>query len=194
MSVAAPDEAPESAPHHERPGPGLDASDAKEAIFGSFDGMTSTLGVVAGLLATKSSAPHIVAGAIGIAVAATIGMGAGQYLSDGQRNLRKAVVMAVATLIRVRAAGDPLRVRDLARVRRRFGGCHIPHRGRYRPLPRVPSDLRDPHCRLCHHRRPVHRGRMRLWRAPTRGRGRDPHRVPSRAVGSFQLLDRFRVD
>ena len=81
------------------PAAGLSPSDAKEAIFGSFDGMTSTLGVVAGLLATKSSAPHIVAGAIGIAVAATIGMGAGQYLSDGERNLRKAIVMAVATLV-----------------------------------------------------------------------------------------------
>jgi VIT1/CCC1 family predicted Fe2+/Mn2+ transporter len=32
-------------------------------------------------------------------VAATVGMGAGQYLSDDHRNLRKAVVMAVATLI-----------------------------------------------------------------------------------------------
>ena len=73
--------------------------DAREAIFGSFDGMTSTLGVVAGLLATKASASHVVAGAIGIAVASTIGMGAGQYLSDGQRNLRKALVMALATLI-----------------------------------------------------------------------------------------------
>ena len=78
---------------------GLSPSDAKEAIFGSFDGMTSTLGVVAGLLATKSSASHIVAGAIGIAVAATIGMGAGQYLSDEDRNVRKAIVMAVATLV-----------------------------------------------------------------------------------------------
>jgi VIT1/CCC1 family predicted Fe2+/Mn2+ transporter len=77
----------------------LSPSDTREAIFGSFDGMTSTLGVVAGLLATKSNASHIVAGAIGIAVAATIGMGAGQYLSDDQRNLRKAIVMAVATLI-----------------------------------------------------------------------------------------------
>jgi VIT1/CCC1 family predicted Fe2+/Mn2+ transporter len=75
------------------------ASDVSEAIFGSFDGMTSTLGVVAGLLATRSNASHIVAGAIGIAVAATIGMGAGQYLSDPQRNLRKAFVMALATLI-----------------------------------------------------------------------------------------------
>src|SRR6516164_3591116 len=78
---------------------GLSPADAKEAIFGSFDGMTSTLGVVAGLLATRSTASHIVAGAIGIAVAATIGMGAGQYLSDEQRDLRKALVMAVATLI-----------------------------------------------------------------------------------------------
>ena len=78
---------------------GFDRSDAKEAIFGSFDGMTSTIGVVAGLLATKSTGHHIVAGAIGIAVAATIGMGAGQYLSDNQRNLRKAWVMALATLI-----------------------------------------------------------------------------------------------
>lgn len=74
-------------------------SDTTEAIFGSFDGMTSTLGVVAGLLATKTSATHVVAAAIGIAVAATVGMGAGRYLSDGQRNLRKAVVMALATLV-----------------------------------------------------------------------------------------------
>jgi len=74
-------------------------ADLREAIFGSFDGMTSTLGVVSGLLATHASAPKLVAAAIGIAVAATVGMGAGQYLSDGARNVRKAVVMAVATLI-----------------------------------------------------------------------------------------------
>jgi VIT1/CCC1 family predicted Fe2+/Mn2+ transporter len=61
--------------------------------------MTSTLGVVAGLLATSATAPKILAAATGIAVAATIGMGAGQYLSDGERNLRLAIVMAVATLV-----------------------------------------------------------------------------------------------
>ena len=77
----------------------LGATDLKEAIFGSFDGMTSTLGVVAGLLATHASASKIVAASIGIAVAATVGMGAGQYLSDGAKNLRNAIVMAVATLI-----------------------------------------------------------------------------------------------
>jgi hypothetical protein len=76
----------------------LQAADLKEAIFGSFDGMTSTLGVVAGLLATHASASKIVAASIGIAVATTVGMGAAQYLSDGQRNLRNAVVMALATL------------------------------------------------------------------------------------------------
>jgi VIT1/CCC1 family predicted Fe2+/Mn2+ transporter len=78
---------------------GLESPDLKEAIFGSFDGMTSTLGVVAGLLATHASAQKIVAASIGIAVAATVGMGAGQYLSDGTRNLRKALVMAAATLV-----------------------------------------------------------------------------------------------
>ena len=82
-----------------RAGAGLSMPDLREAIFGSFDGMTSTLGVVAGLLAANASAPKILAGAIGIAVAATIGMGAGQYLSDGERNLRRAGVMALATLI-----------------------------------------------------------------------------------------------
>ena len=75
------------------------AADRREEIFGSFDGMTSTLGVIAGLLATGASASKILAAAIGIAVAATIGMGAGQYLSDGQRNLRLAVVMGLATLV-----------------------------------------------------------------------------------------------
>lgn len=61
--------------------------------------MTSTLGVVAGLLAIRATAPKILAPAIGIAVAATVGMGAGQYLSDGERDRRKAWVMAAATLI-----------------------------------------------------------------------------------------------
>lgn len=98
MSVVPAPQPPRSQGHRSAALP-LDPSDAREAIFGSFDGMTSTLGVVAGLLATKATAPHILAGAIGIAVAATIGMGAGQYLSDEQRSVRKALVMAVATLV-----------------------------------------------------------------------------------------------
>ncbi|MGO9885514.1 MAG: VIT1/CCC1 transporter family protein [Solirubrobacteraceae bacterium] len=81
------------------PATSSEGTDLREAVFGSFDGMTSTLGVIAGLLATNATAPKILAAAIGIAVAATVGMGAGQYLSDGSRNMRNALVMAVATLI-----------------------------------------------------------------------------------------------
>ena len=55
--------------------------------------------MVAGPLATNASAPKILAAAIGIAVAATVGMGAGQYLSDGARNTKRALVMALATLV-----------------------------------------------------------------------------------------------
>jgi len=40
--------------------------DRKEAISGSFDGMTSTLGVVAGLLAAHATPSKILAAAIGI--------------------------------------------------------------------------------------------------------------------------------
>ena len=73
---------------------GLATSDLREAIFGSFDGMTSTLGVVAGLLATHATAPKIVAAAIGIAVAATVGMGAGQY-QIGRASCRERVSVFV---------------------------------------------------------------------------------------------------
>jgi hypothetical protein len=92
----------------------VDGSDLREAIFGSFDGMTSTLGAVAGLLATNATAPKILAAAIGIALAATVGMGARQYLSDGAGNKRKAAVMALATLIGSVLIGDSIRVRRLA--------------------------------------------------------------------------------
>jgi hypothetical protein len=81
--------------------------DRQEAIFGSFDGMTSTLGVVAGLLVSHSNNIKIITAVIGISVAATIGMGAGQYLSDGKRNLREAIVMAIATLIGCVLPGIP---------------------------------------------------------------------------------------
>lgn len=112
--------------------------DRKEAIFGSFDGMTSTLGV-AGLLATHATPSKILAAAIGIAVAATTGMSAGQYLSDGKRNLRKAVVMGVATLVGsvlpalpsvVSMLSTPTRFRlRIGRRRREAGGPLWPSRG-----------------------------------------------------------------
>lgn len=73
--------------------------DLKQAVFGGFDGCTSALGVVTGLVvAGTHSGSHILAAALGLAIAATVGMGAGEYLSDVTRNLRRAAVMAVATL------------------------------------------------------------------------------------------------
>jgi hypothetical protein len=73
--------------------------DLRQAIFGSFDGLTSALGVIAGLLAAGvHNGGRILAGALGLAVAATIGMGACEYLSDISHNPRRALVMAAATL------------------------------------------------------------------------------------------------
>ena len=73
--------------------------DLKQAIFGSFDGLTSALGVIAGLLAAGvTDAGRILAAALGLAVAATVGMGAGEYLSDTGHDLRRAGVMAGATM------------------------------------------------------------------------------------------------
>lgn len=74
--------------------------DLQQAIFGSFDGLTSALGVITGLIvAGTPTGSRILAGALGLAVAATVGMGAGEYLSDENRNLRLALVMAAATLV-----------------------------------------------------------------------------------------------
>lgn len=78
----------------------LSPDDTRETIFGSLDGLTSCLGVIAGLVAAGThSGPKILAGSIGLAVAATAGMGAGQYLSQLPRNLHLALIMAAATLI-----------------------------------------------------------------------------------------------
>ncbi len=71
----------------------------REAVFGAFDGCTSSVGVVAGALGAGAATGGKVLGpALGIAVAATIGMGAGQYLSDEKRSVRLALVMTGATL------------------------------------------------------------------------------------------------
>ncbi len=77
----------------------MSREDLKQAIFGSFDGLTSALGVITGLIvAGTPTGSRILAASLGLAVAATIGMGAGEYLSDESRSLRRAAVMAAATL------------------------------------------------------------------------------------------------
>jgi VIT1/CCC1 family predicted Fe2+/Mn2+ transporter len=71
--------------------------DLSQAIFGSFDGVVSVIGIIVALLARPS--PVIVEAAVGLAAASAVGMAAGEYLGDRQRSLRKATVMGTATLI-----------------------------------------------------------------------------------------------
>jgi VIT1/CCC1 family predicted Fe2+/Mn2+ transporter len=80
---------------------GMTPDELSEAIFGTFDGMTSLLGVIAGALV--SGTEHIlVVTAAGLAVAATVSMAGGEFLSDsgtaGARR-RRAAIMGLATFI-----------------------------------------------------------------------------------------------
>lgn len=83
-------EATTLAPHTHR-------SDISSAIFGLFDGTVSVLGVILGLAVAS---PHVVvSAAVGLAVASSVGMGAGQYLGDRSRRIHLALVMAGATVV-----------------------------------------------------------------------------------------------
>ncbi len=69
-------------------------NDISTMIFGAFDGMISVLGVVIILLHRN---PHQIVGPVlGLAVASTISMGAGEWL--GGSSLRTALLMCGATL------------------------------------------------------------------------------------------------
>ncbi len=77
----------------------LSRDDLRQAIFGSFDGLTSALGVITGLIVAGTHiSSRILAACLGLAVAATVGMAAGEFLSDEARSLRRALVMGAATL------------------------------------------------------------------------------------------------
>lgn len=65
------------------------------ATFGSFDGVVSLVGVLAGLLVAHAAPTTVLTTAGGLAVAAAVGMGFGDYL--GGSTGRLAAVMAVAT-------------------------------------------------------------------------------------------------
>jgi VIT1/CCC1 family predicted Fe2+/Mn2+ transporter len=71
--------------------------DVSQAIFGSFDGVISVIGVMVALLARPT--PIIVEAAVGLAAASAVGMMAGEYLGDDTRSLRRAIVMGVATIV-----------------------------------------------------------------------------------------------
>jgi VIT1/CCC1 family predicted Fe2+/Mn2+ transporter len=71
--------------------------DKKQAIFGSADGLTSTVAVVLACL-IAGTRHSLLAGGFAIAIAAALGMGYSEYLSDKTSSLRRALVMAGATL------------------------------------------------------------------------------------------------
>lgn len=90
-----------SAPAQQRTILGMTPDELSEAIFGTFDGMTSLLGVITGALV--SGTEHVlVVTAAGLAVAATVSMAGGEFLSDagtaGARR-RRAGIMGLATFI-----------------------------------------------------------------------------------------------
>ncbi len=71
----------------------------REAIFGSFDGMTSALGVVAAAYVT-SSAHVLVIASICLAIASAVSMAGGMFLSEQgvqKDEMQRAGVMAGAT-------------------------------------------------------------------------------------------------
>jgi VIT1/CCC1 family predicted Fe2+/Mn2+ transporter len=73
-----------------------------EAIFGSFDGIVSVLGVIAAAYVAGSPARTLVIVAAGLAVAAAVSMAGGQFLASAKnvRNpLIQAFVMGIATLL-----------------------------------------------------------------------------------------------
>jgi len=78
-----------------------DEEGTRQAIFGSFDGLTSALGVIAAAYLTGNT--HVlVATACGLAIASAVSMGGGEFLSEtSQRSgeLNRAGIMAAATFI-----------------------------------------------------------------------------------------------
>lgn len=71
--------------------------DVSAATFGAFDGGTSALGVLAGLIVAGAPAHQVLVAVGGLAVASAIGMAAGDYLST--RQIRASTVMGGATLV-----------------------------------------------------------------------------------------------
>lgn len=73
------------------------ASWTSRITFGGFDGATSLVGVLAGLIATHSTPSTILATSAGLAVASAVGMAFGDFLSGANRV--EALVMGAATFV-----------------------------------------------------------------------------------------------
>jgi hypothetical protein len=73
----------------------LDGAGRGKAVFGAFDGATGAIGVLVGLVAAGAPGRTVLAAAVGLAVAAAAGMGAGDWLSGTPA--RPSAVLAAAT-------------------------------------------------------------------------------------------------
>lgn len=73
------------------------SSDSENAIFGSFDGLTTSIGVAAALTLSHHPSASIIVAILAASLAAAIGMGAGKWLSDSDDGFRESAVMFVAT-------------------------------------------------------------------------------------------------
>lgn len=70
--------------------------DTAQAVFGAFDGTCSAVGMIASL--AISNAASLLTAAIALAVGAAVSMGFGEWLSDPQSRVHRALVMGGATL------------------------------------------------------------------------------------------------
>lgn len=75
----------------------MSTDDAKQAIFGSFDGLASAIGMIASVALTGAYRTLLVA-AVALAVGAAVSMAAGEWLSDPDASKHRALVMGGATL------------------------------------------------------------------------------------------------
>jgi hypothetical protein len=71
------------------------ALDIRETTFGSFDGCTSVLGIIAAVGVTHQHA--LLLAAVGLAVSSGVGMAGGEWLSDNGKSRTAAVTIGAAT-------------------------------------------------------------------------------------------------
>lgn len=83
--------------------------DARQAIFGSFDGLSSAIGMIAAL-AIGGQTRSLLLAAVALAIAAAVSMAAGEWLADPDSSVRRAAVMGVATLTGSAAPAIPFAV------------------------------------------------------------------------------------
>ncbi len=75
----------------------MSPADREQTIFGGFDGLCSAVGMIAVLAIANS--PALLRAAIALAAGAAVSMAFGEWLSDPQARVHRALVMGAATLV-----------------------------------------------------------------------------------------------